>query len=1145
MLKKFPKNKRSLVCEELEPRILLSAGIEGVIFDAGWEPDFVSESDVDAAQIVSLIDNGQSPPSTGPTQEIVFIDSSLPDFQSLITDLEENADANRQIDIVVLNNERDGISQITSYLQRQENIDAIHFITHGDDGQVQLGNTQLDFGNVDNYSSELQLWQSALDENADILFYGCDVASSYDGQNLLQKISALTDADVAASDDTTGNNQLGGDWELEHNIGSIETSIALSADLQQNWKGILPIVTFQDGAGGYGSTVDTELDSSSPNDNNGTEENVSIVAGMNEGQGLIRFDNIFGGGVGQVPSGSTITSATLTFNVTSSSTVAANVELHVMLVNWDENSTWNSLANGVQTNDTEAASAADSTLASPGSTGSQTFTGLESTVQSWSDGTSTNYGWVITNDVNNDWAFSQSDELSVATHPILTINYTTNVDPVITSGATPSVVENTTAVTTVMASDADGDTPTFSITGATADDALFSITAGGVLTFDTAPDFETPGDFGGDNTYNIEVTANDGNGGLTIQNIAVTVTNTNEGAPVITSGAAPSVVENTTVVTTVTGTDVDNDDVVTYSITGATADDALFSITAGGVLTFDTAPDFETPGDVGGDNTYNIEVTANDGNGGLTIQNIAVTVSNSNEGAPVITSGAVPTVAENTTAVTTVTATDVDSDDVVTYSITGTTADDALFSITGGGVLTFDTAPDFETPGDVGGDNTYNIEVTANDGNGGLTVQNIAITVTNDNELPMFTSSAAQSILENTSTVTTVTATDVDAGDTPTFTISGGADAGLFSINNLSGLLTFNAAPNFEAPTDADGNNVYELQITADDGNSGLAVLNLVVTVTNANEAPTVVNQTFQVSAESPNGTSIGQVTSSDLDAGDTLTYSITSGTDSGLFAINSATGEITVSNSGGLLSGTSQSYSLAITVTDGTGSTAQVIIIVNVLPAPALTPEPIIDIPTITPLEDIRIDVAEVVEEETEGYLFLGSRPGEMGKPLPEVDHDSEVTENLLTPDNIANVNTMQRVGVEFQSIRTEHLDYMAGDALKNALDNMRNDLNSPNEEAFENKFKTAIQSSGIILTAGFASWVIRGSSLLASFLSTIPVWRGLDPLPILSAFKKNKEETEEEKESSKSSSSYFSEKVKATNTKDINSDPQGRDSE
>lgn len=222
---------------------------------------------------------------------------------------------------------------------------------------------------------------------------------------------------------------------------------------------------------------------------------------------------------------------------------------------------------------------------------------------------------------------TSDEEINVDQSFVITV---TNVNdaPVITSDVAPSVAENTTAVTTVMVTDDDGDTPTFSITGVTADDALFSITAGGVLTFLAAPDFETPGDIDFNNIYNIEVTADDGNGGIAVQNIAVTVTDAND-APVFTSSAAPSVVENTTAVTTVTATD-DDSDTPTFSITGVTADDALFSITAGGVLTFLAAPDFETPGDIGTDNVYDIEITADDGNGGTAAQNIAVTVTDVN-----------------------------------------------------------------------------------------------------------------------------------------------------------------------------------------------------------------------------------------------------------------------------------------------------------------------------------------------------------------------------------------------------------------------------------------------------------------------------------------------------------------------------------
>ena len=208
-----------------------------------------------------------------------------------------------------------------------------------------------------------------------------------------------------------------------------------------------------------------------------------------------------------------------------------------------------------------------------------------------------------------------------------------NDPPVITSdggGAAAAVnaAENQTAVTTVTATDPDADTVTFSITGGE-DQGDFSIVpATGVLTFSSAPDFETPTDgaTSGSNTYIVQVTAtDDGAGTLTdVQTITVTVTDVNE-APSITSdggGATASVnaAENQTAVTTVTATDPDAD-TVTFSITGG-EDQGDFSIVpATGVLTFSSAPDFETPTDgaTSGSNTYIVQVTAtDDGAGTLT-----------------------------------------------------------------------------------------------------------------------------------------------------------------------------------------------------------------------------------------------------------------------------------------------------------------------------------------------------------------------------------------------------------------------------------------------------------------------------------------------------------------------------------------------
>ena len=79
--------------------------------------------------------------------------------------------------------------------------------------------------------------------------------------------------------------------------------------------------------------------------------------------------------------------------------------------------------------------------------------------------------------------------------------------------------------------------------------------------------------------------------------------------------------------------------------------------------------------------------------------------------------------------------------------------------------------------------------------------------------------------------LTTVTATDPDAGQTLTYSISGGADGDKFAINAVTGALSFVTAPNFEAPTDAGGNNIYDVIVQASDGDGGIDTQAIAVSV--------------------------------------------------------------------------------------------------------------------------------------------------------------------------------------------------------------------------------------------------------------------------------------------------------------------------
>jgi glucose/arabinose dehydrogenase len=100
------------------------------------------------------------------------------------------------------------------------------------------------------------------------------------------------------------------------------------------------------------------------------------------------------------------------------------------------------------------------------------------------------------------------------------------------------------------------------------------------------------------------------------------------------------------------------------------------------------------------------------------------------------------------------------------------------------------------------------------------------------NNPPAITSPATASVAENSAgTIYTATATDPD-GNPLTFSLSGGADRAAFAIT-AAGALSFVQPPDFEAPADADRNNVYLVQIAVSDGATS-ATLDLAVTVTNA-----------------------------------------------------------------------------------------------------------------------------------------------------------------------------------------------------------------------------------------------------------------------------------------------------------------------
>ncbi|MBC7818685.1 MAG: DUF4347 domain-containing protein, partial [Planctomycetaceae bacterium] len=117
-------------------------------------------------------------------------------------------------------------------------VDAVHVLSHGTDGALKLGGTWLHQGNLGGYAGQIAQWQDALSNGADLLVYGCDLAATAKGQFLIEALQSLTGADVAASNDETGATRLGGDWDLEVRLGTVETRIVAENTIT-GWDGSL------------------------------------------------------------------------------------------------------------------------------------------------------------------------------------------------------------------------------------------------------------------------------------------------------------------------------------------------------------------------------------------------------------------------------------------------------------------------------------------------------------------------------------------------------------------------------------------------------------------------------------------------------------------------------------------------------------------------------------------------------------------------------------------------------------------------------------------------------------------------------------------------------------------------------------------
>ncbi|TNC94186.1 MAG: hypothetical protein FD118_4235, partial [Rhodocyclaceae bacterium] len=153
--------------------------------------------------------------SINPTS-VIFVDGSLPDLHAILSGLDPS------VTTIVLDPVQDGIQQMADALVGISGLSAIHVISHGSSGRINLGAAQLSQNTLAQYHYQLAAIGLALSGMGDLLLYGCEVALGEVGQTFIQELASATGADVAASVDLTGAVGLSGNWVLEASAGKIE-----------------------------------------------------------------------------------------------------------------------------------------------------------------------------------------------------------------------------------------------------------------------------------------------------------------------------------------------------------------------------------------------------------------------------------------------------------------------------------------------------------------------------------------------------------------------------------------------------------------------------------------------------------------------------------------------------------------------------------------------------------------------------------------------------------------------------------------------------------------------------------------------------------------------------------------------------------
>lgn len=928
--------------EEMEARVLFSA----TAFDSGVQDTMEKGSLVQEESILEIASADATITAVGAPgdpilnqlnqhaadveangrTELVFISAGIYDETYLARNLSSAYEVHR------IDPGSDALSQISGILSGRDGIDALHLIGHGEAGRLFLGDTLIEPATMSGgHADALRQIGLALSESSDILIYGCDFAAGEAGRFAIERIAELTGADVAASTDATGAAFLGGDWELEQELGLIEAaaislpgfgallappvwSIAGSSSVTEGSSASYTVSLA--GAVQSGSSVSVNL---GVNDLTTTAaDRANFVTAVNAAvasRSDLSFDGTTLTYAPPVTYTATLdTSGSSYSNISSTSGVSshnlgddASVQRSIGF-NFDfYGTTYSQIfigSNGFVTFGAGSSLYENTSFAAGGTiggnpaiaplwddwnpaatTGTEVFSivtgtaGSRQLIVQWSNivhygGTQTASFQLVLNESDGSIEFRYLD-VTVES------NWTQG------SSATIGLSDGSTRFNQYSFNTASIANNQRIVYSRAVTMAPLTITLGTVN--DTTPE---PSE-----SFQV-VLSSASNSTLGTASVTTTIVD-NDPAPPVTVTDTYTVAENASaaVLGNVLGNDSDpNGDTLTATVASGTGSQGgLFSVAANGQVTFNPNGQFENLSQ-GQTRVTTFNYTANDGNGGSTVGQISVTVQGAND-APVA-SGVVPAQAsQDGQTITPLNLSgffsDFDALDTLTFSATGLPPGLSIHPSTGiiSGTLTASASSV----------STYAVIVTAQDPYGLNASRSFNWNVTNPAPVAVNDSFAA---LENAASavvgnvITNDSDPDNDALSVTVQTAVSGNNGGLFWIA-ANGAVTFDPNGAFENLPQG-GTRATSVTYTLVDAGGATATGTVTVVVTGQNDAPVTTPAAITVN-EASLGTPLGIPVPTDVDAGATLTATIT-----GLPAVG------TVKLSNGTAVGNGQSLTIA-----------------------------------------------------------------------------------------------------------------------------------------------------------------------------------------------------------------------------------------